>query len=727
LRAAAGIVVVCGLVLLAVGVVRAEPGVSLHGELDGVPLGQRIALLEDRSGKLTLQDVQKPEVAALFRAGSEDAPSFGYSSSAYWLRIRVEAERPRSWLLELTYPLLDDIALYVPNGDGSFHAKLSGDSRPFKTRDLSYRSFVFALEEPAHTSRTYYLRVRSTSSLNLALRAWDMQHFVEYQPRDLGMLFLFYGVLFVMACYNFCMWLFVRQRELLQYTLFIVATGVLQFSLSGHMFQFVLPNQPAWAAQMIPFSVALSLASACFVGLAYLSIENLLPQLRRLIKTMGLGLLLLAPLSAPLPYVLRMRLLIGLFACLVGFALLPALLLIRMRTESARIYIVAWSCVALGFAVTGLRTLGWLPVNFVTEWAAQLGSMLQLVLLSTALADRINAMRADVSALNGELSRKVELLEEALLSAENATTRAEQATRVKDEFMATMSHELRTPLNAIINVPQGLLRDFPRADAVACSHCNSTFELEHGEKVTRETPCPECGQVGTLKPKLLTKYSGKPEHTARYLQMIERSGKHLLQMVNGLLDFSKLELGRLELVLESFDVAELVREVEDETMLYAERMGVRIELNIPKSEILVADPVRVKQVLINLLSNAVKFSDGAGVVQVGLVSRPDAVELFVKDQGIGIAPEHFERIFASFEQVHKGNTRKYGGTGLGLSISRSLVRMHGGELWVESELGKGAKFSFRIPRGLMGGRSRTVSTKLKSVTNSVRHGEEMAS
>jgi signal transduction histidine kinase len=198
-------------------------------------------------------------------------------------------------------------------------------------------------------------------------------------------------------------------------------------------------------------------------------------------------------------------------------------------------------------------------------------------------------------------------------------------------------------------------------------------------------------------------------------------------MVNGLLDFSKLELGRLELVLESFDVAELVREVEDETMLYAERMGVRIELNIPKSEILVADPVRVKQVLINLLSNAVKFSDGAGVVQVGLVSKPDAVELFVKDQGIGIAPEHFERIFASFEQVHKGNTRKYGGTGLGLSISRSLVRMHGGELWVESELGKGAKFSFRIPRGLMGGRSRTVSTKLKSVTNSVRHGEEMAS
>ena len=112
--------------------------------------------------------------------------------------------------------------------------------------------------------------------------------------------------------------------------------------------------------------------------------------------------------------------------------------------------------------------------------------------------------------------------------------------------------------------------------------------------------------------------------------------------------------------------------------------------------------MRIKQVLINLLSNAIKFSDGSGVVHVGIESRADACQFFVKDGGIGIAPEHFERIFSSFEQVHKGNTRKYGGTGLGLSISRSLVRMHGGELWVESELGRGATFFFRIPKGLTG-------------------------
>jgi signal transduction histidine kinase len=711
--------------LATTGVARAELSLPLAGKLDGIPLGRHMALLEDPSGALTLEDVQR----ASFRAVFDDAPNLGYSSSTYWVRLRVDngAAQVRDWLLELGYPHLDDVTLYEPQ-PGGFRAHRTGDLRAFSSRDVKYRSFVFRLAEPASSQRTYYLRVRSDSAINLTARAWDAASFLEYQPRDLGMLFMFYGVLAVMACYNFCMWLFMRQPEHLHYVTFILATGLLQFAISGHLFQFVLPNHGWLAQRMIPLSVAFSLAASCFVGNAYLAIVDTLPAIYVVVRRLALGFLLLGPLTLLLSYSLQLRLMIGAFAALVVFSLVPAFMLLRMGVQRARLYIVAWACVVVGFAVAGLRVLGVLPSNLLTEWSCQLGSALQLVLLSSALADRINAMRADVGALNSELSRKVELLEDALLSAENATTRAEQATRVKDEFMATMSHELRTPLNAIINVPQGLLRDFPRADAVSCGQCSSTFELEQGDKVTRETACPECSAVGTLKPRPLVKYAGKPEATARYLQMIERSGKHLLQMVNGVLDFSKLELGRLELVLESFDVTELVREISDEMTLYAERMGVRLELALPKAEPLVADPVRVKQVLLNLLSNAVKFSDGAGVVQVGLNSKPEAVELWVKDQGIGISPEHFERIFASFEQVHRGNTRKYGGTGLGLSISRSLVRMHGGELWVDSELGQGATFYFRIPRGLAGGRSRNASSRLKSVTGKApRHGEEMAS
>jgi signal transduction histidine kinase len=106
----------------------------------------------------------------------------------------------------------------------------------------------------------------------------------------------------------------------------------------------------------------------------------------------------------------------------------------------------------------------------------------------------------------------------------------------------------------------------------------------------------------------------------------------------------------------------------------------------------------VKQVLLNLLSNAIKFSDADGMIAVRWERNEERDLISVIDRGIGIAPDDQTRVFESFEQVHKGDTRKYGGTGLGLSISRSLVRMHGGELWVESELGKGSTFTFSLPR-----------------------------
>jgi signal transduction histidine kinase len=725
---AAWIVVACTLavVLAAQGVARAEASLPVAGKLDGVPLGQRMALLEDPGGELTFADVQQK--ASSFRVQADDAPNYGYTHSTYWLRLHVDnrSTSPREWLLELSYPHLDDVTLYEPHA-GGFRIYQTGGLRPFASRQVSHRTFVFPLTEAPSSARTYYLRVKSESALNLSARAWDSASFLEYQPRDIGILFLFYGVLAVMACYNFAMWLFMRQPEHLHYVWFILSVALLQFALSGHLLQFVLPNHGWLAKRMIPLAIASSLSASCFVGNAYLTVVETMPTIYRLMRRLGVAFLLLGPLTMPLPYSLQLRFLLVTFAAMVAFSTAPAFMMLQLGVSRARLYIVAWACVILGFAVAGLRALGWLPSNLFTEWSCQIGSSLQLVLLSSALAERINAMRADVGALNDELSRKVELLQHALLSAENATARAEQATRVKDEFMATMSHELRTPLNAIINVPQGLLRDFPRADAVQCSRCSSIFELDKGEQVTRETPCPECAALDTLKPRPLVKYAGKPEHTASYLQMIERSGKHLLQMVNGVLDFSKMELGRLELVLESFDIAELVRDVSDEMTLYAERMGVQLELLLPKSEQLVADPVRLKQVLINLLSNAVKFSDGAGVVQVGLNVHPDAMELYVKDQGIGIAPEHFGRIFASFEQVHRGNTRRYGGSGLGLSISRSLVRMHGGELWVESELGSGSTFYFRIPRGLAFGRARQVSGRHSVASQSLRHGEETAS
>jgi signal transduction histidine kinase len=366
---------------------------------------------------------------------------------------------------------------------------------------------------------------------------------------------------------------------------------------------------------------------------------------------------------------------------------------------SSRLVRTGWIALSVGTLITGLCTLGYLPKSGPTIFAAALGASLHALLAALALVARLELLRESVSVAQEELSGKVSFLEDAVARATENTERAEQAARVKDEFMATMSHELRTPLNAIINLPPGLLRDFPIVHRLSCSRCLALFELEEGDDPNEERTCPECPGALPLAQKELVIYLGTPENTLRYLEKIERSGVHLLQVVNGILDAEQVKTGQLALTFGEADIAELTREVIEEMSDLAERGGVVLALdNVPDGARTVVDRLRLRQVLINLISNAIKFSDRRGTVRVSVQAASDGFRFAVKDEGIGIASENLETVFGSFEQVHQADPRKFGGTGLGLFISRSLVRKHGGEMWVESTLGKGATFRFQIPR-----------------------------
>jgi signal transduction histidine kinase len=337
-----------------------------------------------------------------------------------------------------------------------------------------------------------------------------------------------------------------------------------------------------------------------------------------------------------------------------------------------------------------------LPTNPLTVWSFQLGATVQFILFAASLASRLNVTRAEVDARNGELVQRVVSLEDAVLRAKIATERAKQAVRVKDEFMATMSHELRTPLNAIINLPQGLLDDFPLSRYAVCTRCEATFELEDDEQLTEGAPCPDCRETA-LAPRDLVRYVGRPARTARYLEMIEQAGNQLLQVVNGILEVGKIKSGQITLALENIGVAEVLRAAAGDVDGSARQAGVDITLPAALGAMQVsADPQRLRQVLISLLSNAIKFSRGRGSVVVDAVVRADGWLFSVKDEGIGVAREAFETIF-SFEQSQPPERRKFGPGGPSLAVSRALVRAHGGNLWVESELGRGATFLFLIP------------------------------
>lgn len=231
-----------------------------------------------------------------------------------------------------------------------------------------------------------------------------------------------------------------------------------------------------------------------------------------------------------------------------------------------------------------------------------------------------------------------------------------EASQLKSQFLATMSHELRTPLNAIIGFSQLLLRR----------------------------------SKGTL--------------TTSQMDMVERilnNGKNLLELLNDILDLSKIEAGRLELKPEPFNLNHIVNATVEELRSLADEKHLSLQVKVEPPDVqVVNDPSRLRQVLVNLLSNAIKFTEAGGVwVNVSLFSS-DRITIIVRDTGIGIAQEQLKQIFEPFRQVDQTTTRKHPGTGLGLAITDSLVQMMQGRISVESQVGKGSTFRVDLPRQL---------------------------
>ena len=256
---------------------------------------------------------------------------------------------------------------------------------------------------------------------------------------------------------------------------------------------------------------------------------------------------------------------------------------------------------------------------------------------------------ADIVAVTRDISeRKVH--ERALVEARDA---ALEASRAKSQFLANMSHELRTPLNAIIGF---------------------------SEVMTRE-------MFGSLGPRY-----------QEYSRLIHESGAHLLELINSVLDMSKIEAGKFELVEELFDLEETAESALRFLRIPAERAGVALTLAAqPGARLIFADRRAIKQILVNLLSNGVKYTPRGGVVAITAKAAGSGIEIMVRDTGTGISPTDLERLGKPFEQVENAQTRAKEGTGLGLALVKSLAQMHGGSAVLESVLGEGTTVTVRLP------------------------------
>ncbi|WP_292374782.1 CHASE4 domain-containing protein [Methanosarcina sp. UBA411] len=245
---------------------------------------------------------------------------------------------------------------------------------------------------------------------------------------------------------------------------------------------------------------------------------------------------------------------------------------------------------------------------------------------------------------------------------------AEAANRTKSEFLANISHELRTPLNSIIGFSDLL------------------YEQVYGELNERQLK-----SVGN----------------------ISKSGKHLLNLINGILDLSKVEAGKMELSYKQFELASKLTTIKNLLSPIADRKNIQIEIDMDSSlSNIYADEARFVQIMYNLVDNAIKFSYDNGLVKIGARKKGDMVEITVTDTGIGIKPEDQSKLFKPFSQVDSFLSKQFQGTGLGLSLVKQIVQLHGGYIWFRSEPEKGSTFAFAIP--IKGGKGKEGTTESDS-------------
>ncbi|MCB5267043.1 MAG: transporter substrate-binding domain-containing protein, partial [Candidatus Cloacimonetes bacterium] len=267
------------------------------------------------------------------------------------------------------------------------------------------------------------------------------------------------------------------------------------------------------------------------------------------------------------------------------------------------------------------------------------------------LKHQVRERTKELKLANLEMEKRVEERTEDLAKA---MIQAQVADQLKSAFLATMSHELRTPLNSIIGFTGILLQELP----------------------------------GKLN-----------DEQRKQLQIVQGSSRHLLSLINDVLDISKIEAGQLELKYSQIVVRDVLSKLKDTVEAQTRLKDIGLELDCTITEAtFITDQRRFEQIILNLLSNAVKFTEGGGKVSIRCQEKEHKLQVSISDTGIGIPKNQLDRLFRPFQQLDSGLTRKYDGSGLGLSISKKLANLMGGDILVQSELGQGSTFTLELPQ-----------------------------
>jgi signal transduction histidine kinase len=625
-----------------------EPVIRLAqlGAEGSLVVGRYLAQYEDATSARGIEWVSAPPQAVLFSTSQSDRPNFSYSSSAHWLRFSIDPTGSDiDLLLEVGQPSLDHIELYSPVPGGGFAMQSGGDRVAWGVRKIAHRNHVFRVSAPMGAPATFYLRLASTSAVMAPLTLWRASEFEAASRLAQLLLGMFYGLLAAQCLYNLFLYFTLRDRAYLLYIGYVAAFGLSLFVLDGLAFEYLWPDQVLWANRALPTLLFATFSLGALFAREFLDPRKYAPVADHLVKWFAvLAAVMMGCAASGLWFEFRQ-----LFHVLTWFTLfiVPLTLWIAFRAiangyRPARYFLLAWTAL-LGFLLfSALRNLALAPVNFFSAYGLHIGLALDVILLSTALADRIRALREEMIAAQARLISASRQYQDVL---ERRAAELAAANLELENFSHTVAHDLRSPLRAI--------------DGFA-----HLVTEEIGAKLGPDS--------------------------RRDLGLISQNARRMAQLIDGLLDFSRI--GRITPGAQRVDMGELAQAVAQEL-----NSDGRTDVRIDALPFVKGDAMLLRQVWANLLGNAIKFSANNAVptVVVRCEAGTDGAVFSVRDNGAGFDMQYADKLFGMFQRLH--NPSEFEGTGVGLAIVKRVVERHGGRVWATGIPGEGATFHFSIP------------------------------
>jgi signal transduction histidine kinase len=617
-------------------------------------LGKKSAYFVDHNGSMSISEIQKQ----IFTPSNEDAPSNGFSDLPYWLKINLHPRADivnEKWYLKIDYPLLDHIELYAFDAHNKLlFQKKSGELEPFEMREIKQRHFLFAIPFKSVTPLTLYVKIKTTGSVHVPVKLMCDSDVIETEQNALLFLGVYYGIAFIIFIYNAILYSYTRDSNYLRYLLFLVTFIIWQLSFDGLGAEYLWPDS-IWAKEHgTAFWIIVSATAATYFGRNFLQTFSYAKNLDRLLVFIMFFGIISAVIAIFYNYTIMIQIGAAMSILIPVILLLSSVKVLGMGNQSARFYILGWGFFLVGSMLFSLNKFNLIGGFYIFNYAQQIGSSLEMIFLSWALADRVYLLRLEynqkLEKLNITLQERVA---ESLFEIRKKDQLLAHQARLASigETIEQIAHQWRQPLNNLALINQ-----------------DTYFKK----------------RLGTLDDDSFYKAHMKTDENLQFMS----------KTIDDFRDFFNVDEHDENVTCKPSLIVDQAL-ILSEATLRSSHMKVSVEchdeyaINIKKNEMI--------QVIINFIKNSVDavrinaIEEAWMKITIDSDLKNDIIRF--EDNAGGIETVLIDKIFEPYVSTKKSS----GGTGIGLYMSRMIVEKYQGSITVSNTI-EGACFEIRLPR-----------------------------